>query len=373
MRFSERLKQYQSRRLPMDQWAFCQAPNVSLNFAQDGKATACCYNRSFVLGTYPKNTLAEIWNGRKAAELRKAMEESDLSKGCRICEEQFESGNYDGMRARFFDGMYKEDSERAYKKPLWPRLMEFEISNTCNLQCLMCNGYFSSAIRTKREGLPQEKSPYDRRFVEQLRPFLMALKWAKFLGGEPFLISLFYDIWEELIRINPGINAVVTTNGTVLNDRVRDVLDRLNPFICVSLDSLQEKTFERIRRGASFRKVRSNVEAFIEYSHRTGRSMDILVCPMPQNWDEMPALTSFCNVNDLNVFFNTVLFPKECSLKDLPGWRLREVAEFLENAPIERGKTRRTEMNLRIYRGFVSQVTAWAESALVKDRGDLGL
>ena len=38
----------------------CHAPSASLNFEANGHATACCYNRRHVIGTYPEDTLEEM-------------------------------------------------------------------------------------------------------------------------------------------------------------------------------------------------------------------------------------------------------------------------------------------------------------------------
>lgn len=56
--------------------------------------------------------------------------------------------------------------------PDWPRQMEFSVSNTCNLQCVMCNGEWSSSIRSQREGLPPLPKVYDDAFFDGLRDFL---------------------------------------------------------------------------------------------------------------------------------------------------------------------------------------------------------
>jgi MoaA/NifB/PqqE/SkfB family radical SAM enzyme len=80
----------------------------------------------------------------------------------------------------------------------YPRVMEFELSNECNLECVMCNGYFSSSIRKNREKLPASVSPYNDQFVDELDQFIPHLTDAKFLGGEPFMIDIYLKIWERI-------------------------------------------------------------------------------------------------------------------------------------------------------------------------------
>jgi MoaA/NifB/PqqE/SkfB family radical SAM enzyme len=78
-----------------------------------------------------------------------------------------------------------------------PKVMEFELSNECNLECVMCNGSFSSSIRKNREKLPPIISPYNDDFVNELDAFIPHLTDAKFLGGEPFMIEIYLKIGNE--------------------------------------------------------------------------------------------------------------------------------------------------------------------------------
>ena len=214
--------------------------DVSLNFEQNGNATACCFNRQFILGTYPMNSISDIWAGARAQELRRSLANSELMGGCRLCKQQIEARNFSGLHARYYDRPYGTGLQDG--GALVPRMMEFELSNACNLECVMCNGFFSSSIRKNRERLEPKRSPYDDDFVEQLRPFLPALREAKFLGGEPFLNPLYFKIWDLILEVNPSIDTSITTNGSILNPKVKDVVRRLEPCIAISCESLNPKT-----------------------------------------------------------------------------------------------------------------------------------
>jgi sulfatase maturation enzyme AslB (radical SAM superfamily) len=61
---------------------------------------------------------------------------------------------------------------------------------------------------------------------------------------KPLPFDLYYDLWEMLIQENPRCKIVIQTNGTYLNERIRDVLSRGNFQIGVSLDSLEKQKFE---------------------------------------------------------------------------------------------------------------------------------
>ena len=309
----------------------CHAPFVSLNFEQSGRVTACCYNRDFVLGTYPKQSVAEIWTGGMAQILREAFLEDKHAPGCDLCFHQLESRNYGGVLMRNFDSYARDKNYRPEIDVSAPRVLEFEISNTCNLECVMCGGKWSSSIRANREKLPPIQSPYDKAFVEQIDAFLPSIVAARFLGGEPLLIKRYYEIWERLRDCNPKAELTITTNGTVIPPRARELLEELKFNFAVSLDATDPATFEAIRKNARFDEVMANLDYFLDYTRRRGTWLSITACPMTYNWRTLPGLVKFCEERRIGLYFNTVFRPPEASLGALPTEKLREVIDYLED------------------------------------------
>ena len=337
----------------------CHAPFSSINFEQRGNANACCYNRTYILGAYPEQSIEEIWFGKKANKLRKFLAEGDLSHGCQICQKQLESRNFQAVRARHFDqyDVASNNFQSRSKTPM-PQCFEFELENTCNLECTMCNGYFSSLIRKNREKLPPIISAYDDAFVDQLVPFLPYLKDAKFLGGEPFLIPVYYKIWEKIAEHNPDIMVHITTNGTVLNQRVKSILNRLNCGIVMSIDSIEKNTYEKIRVNGRFEKVMENFQYFLDYTRKNNTWLTLAVCPITTNWEEMPDLVKFCNERDINIFFNTVFQPVELSLRSKSKEELLAIIERYKQQNLP-ANTLFEHNNRNCFNDFANQLQEW--------------
>jgi MoaA/NifB/PqqE/SkfB family radical SAM enzyme len=364
------VRDYNSIRAPGDRGAVCHAPFVSLNFEQNGNVTACCYNRKFVLGRYPDHSVAEIWEGAPIRELRAALERADFTKGCQLCLEQLESRNFSGMRSRFFDGLRDPAGPAA---ALRPRIVEFELSNACNLECIMCSGYFSSSIRRNRERLPPMPNAYDDAFVEQIRPYLTELAWAKFLGGEPFLNPLYFKIWDAIAASGSAVKTVITTNATILSPKIKRLLDRLKPYLVLSIDSLDRANYERIRKNASYDGMRANLDYFIDYARRQARTVDIVVCPIRDNWRDMPDLFRFAQDRTIQIGINTVNWPVEVSLRSLTRPELSEiVAQLAQANPFgsEPDAARATPWeravfgnNRAAYLSLINQIAAWRDAA----------
>ena len=357
-------RSYNSTRRVFNRNKICHAPSVSINFDQSGMASACCYNREHVLGQYPENSLIEMWQGEKAQQLREFIDEGDLSHGCQLCHKEIVGGNFFGVRARHFDKYPSRPINVINRlvgrsdELLMPQCMEFELSNLCNLECTMCNGHFSSLIRQNREGLPKLENPYDDEFVEQLRPFLPHLQDAKFLGGEPFLVPIYYKIWDRIAEYNPKIKVHITTNGTVFNNKVKGVLEKLRCGVIMSIDSIEKDTYESIRINANYERVMENVQHFRKYARSIGSWFSFAICPMTNNWQEIPNLIRYCNENKTFVCFNTVYNPKELSLESFSSMELREVIHFYEKQTFT-GFGFLYRLNKKVFQGLINQLKDW--------------
>jgi MoaA/NifB/PqqE/SkfB family radical SAM enzyme len=325
---------YNERRPLGPQEKLCYAPFKNMYFGHSGKVIACCYNRNHVFGIYPEKSIKEIWFGSAAEQLREYISHNDLTLGCAGCQEQIVAGNIDATKAKQYD-------ELPLNTNLYPSVLEFELSNVCNLECTMCSGDFSSLIRKNKENRPPLPNPYDDAFVEQLREFIPHLTEVKFYGGEPFLIDIYYQIWDLIIELKPSIRVSVQTNATILNNRVKTILDKTNFHINISFDSIVKENYEAIRVNANYDRVMENIQYFRAYTKQKGTFFGISTCAMRQNWQELPDMIRFCNDMDCPAYFHTIFFPEDHALYNLPKDILETILahylkqSFPENNPVQ--------------------------------------
>lgn len=338
----------------------CYLPFNSVHFCSGGRALACCYNQKVVLGVYPKQSVREIWFGEAGKRLREHMEHNDLSMGCQHCEYFLVTRAFTGLKAPVFD------KYSHYREGQYPKVMEFDLTNTCNLECIMCNGSISSAIRRNRDKLPPLPNPYDAEFLRQLEEFIPHLKEAKFFGGEPFLIDIYYDIWERIAALNPEIELFVMTNGTILTDRVRSALEKGRFRLGVSIDGATKETYERIRPGARYEQVMKNLEYFNEYVRRRTWSLVISTTLMRVNWEEVPGMIEFCNRIGATIYLSYLKKPEHLALWNLEPYQLEEIHHRLAAVVLpERSEIERA--NKRCYQDFLHQLCYWKET---RERGE---
>ncbi|NUQ25606.1 MAG: radical SAM protein [Saprospiraceae bacterium] len=427
---AEHLKQYNDARPINAQRKLCHAPHQNLYFGRDGKVSACCYNRTQILGRYPDQLPLEMWKGDNAMRLREEMTDTHMPGGCSYCANQLEAGNIAGLHAKLYDkyadapleslvnkfkqiqtgkrenrnlkqnfklerdvlirktiewirgtgkgipigriakqefkkyitSWWKSPATRAEKTVNYPRCLEFELSNTCNLECAMCFGEFSSSIRKNRENLPPLEEHYDTAFVASMELFLENAWETKFYGGEPFLIPIYYELWETMIRRNPHALVNITTNGTVYNNKVQRILEKLNVVLIVSIDSFEKETYEQIRVNANYERVMENFEAFVRIMRAKGRSLTLATCPMTLNWREIPSILARCNKEDFPLYFNTLWFPLELSLRHLSSTELQEIISYYKSIELTDTTFAQRENNA-MFVSLINQLEHWRDLA----------
>jgi MoaA/NifB/PqqE/SkfB family radical SAM enzyme len=332
----------------------CLAPWTSISFNIDGYATVCCLNRKTTIKV-ENNSIDDIWKSEAFKQLRENVSNKNLGHDCSICNDQIHAGNFTGVKAASYDNYFPYNPER-------PLFMEFCLENTCNLACGMCNSLLSSSIR-KNEHLPPLKKHYGEKFVNELEAYIPYLKEAVFSGGEPFLIPIYYKIWEKMLAINPNITIGVVTNGSTLNEKIKSLLERGRFKINISTDSVHKETYEAIRRNASFDTLMSNFEWFKDYGNRKNLPVNLPVCPLTLNWDKIPEIVRFANKNDVSVNFVYVDRPFSMALP-------YRKPEYLENIITQYNLEKFDEVsphsknNIRRFQGLIDDIGKWRENSM---------
>ena len=290
---------------------FCYVPFSSMTLCVDGKVYACSYNRKALLGTVPEMTLKEIWFGKTAKTLRNHHLNNDLSFGCQHCKFFFDKRKFTDLKPHEFD-QYATTSPHAF-----PRVLEFELSNICNLECQMCSGYNSSMIRKNRDKLPALKNKYDGLFLEELKEFIPYLKEAKFYGGEPFMIPLHYKIWDLMMEMNPAIEYFVITNGTHWNDRIEQVLRKGRFNIAVSIDSLDPDRLKKIRKNVDVDLLFSNINKLNAICKEKRAGFTLSFTMQQENRYDLPKMIEYCNELDAQIFISYLENPIKFAISQL--------------------------------------------------------
>jgi len=348
------LRKYGGLRKSGDQTHLCNAPVTNLYFRTDGLAVPCWLQIGDARTNRwsPETSISDIWSSAYLENLRSDLADGRMGGMCWLCKNSIDEGTRPLALA------YEDvEPNPGYR---WPSMIELELSNQCNLECVMCQGTLSHLIRKNRERLPPLPQVYDEVFVEQLREFIPHLTELRFNGGEPLVQQLVFDICEIVYEINPELRITIATNGNVLNDRVKSHFQRGNFHVNISIDSLRPGRYEAIRPRSDHAKLMENFFWFREYCDSQDRILSVQVNPMRHNWDEMAEIMDWALRNDTRCWYNVVRYPLHSSLWNLPAAELAEIhqawcaVEFAHDP-----RTTRVEV-------FENNMTAW--NHLVNDQ-----
>jgi len=297
----------------------CVAPYNNMYFTTQGRVAPCWLLVGFVDNWGPNRSIKDIWFGEKFTEYRNSLKNREFNSECRVCKQKIEADTW--PLALAYDGFSVKE---------YPTLLELELSNQCNLECVMCEGRLSSGIRKNRDKLPPLPMIYDDSFVEQLKEFIPHLEELRFNGGEPFAQKIVYDICMVVAELNPSLRINMATNGTVYNKQVKDILEKCNIHLNISIDSLEKENYEAIRINGDFDVLMENFQIFKNYCHTNNRGLSVMVNPMNNNWWEMPNFVKFTIENKVNLWYNTIHHPAHLSIWKLPSSELDIILQKLK-------------------------------------------
>ncbi|MHA1147585.1 MAG: SPASM domain-containing protein [Promethearchaeota archaeon] len=146
---------------------------------------------------------------------------------------------------------FEVDTENNNRNLSYPRKMLLELTNNCNLNCVMCgigkNGYN-----------PQRDLSID--LLHSLSEnVLINSELIRLNGlGESTIMPNFLEYLDVLSELQAQLEIV--TNLTVTNNRIWDKLLENNTNFLISCDSSSSQLFESIRRGANFTSFKKNLK-----------------------------------------------------------------------------------------------------------------
>ena len=313
--------------------AVCYAPFLSMDFDATGGIHICNHSHTPIAQMSEGASVIEIWRGEMYRRYRAEMKEYILDEAnCGHCVRQCVAESKGHVFAvEQFDRWANDDVA-----PPYPKRLIFRLNNTCNLACVMCDGWTSSRIRNERDKLPPTPSMYGERFFQEMEEILPHVDHIEFYGGEPFLVKEHVRIFEILRKIRATCTIYVNTNGVSLHAKAKQCLEELNfKTIAVSMDAVHDELHRKIRYGLRSDLFYKNMDYFLDLRTRKGVEVMLNVTEHRKNWFELPEVFRFAEAKRLYLHINTCIHPHNVTLYTLPSEQLKYVLTFLEK---ERGE-----------------------------------
>lgn len=288
----------------------CKLLESQVYIATTGEYRFCCTsvepsNKETVWTHSP----IEWLNSEKVKKAREQFSNGQWPDACSRCRLEEEAG----LKSRRLD--------RQFYGPGITHL-DLRFGNSCNLKCISCYSGSSSSLNEEsiemQENsviplhtiLPQSVSNwYDEKFFSYFEN--MPLKEVALAGGEPMMIK---HLPEFLERLDSSVTIRFTTNVTIYNPKIVNILKKFKKVIMsMSIDAVG-KRIEYIRYGSKWSEVETNALRYAEFC-----KVDATPCISVLNALYYDELREWCDRQQIKLYQeNLLLNPAWLHLKNAP-------------------------------------------------------
>jgi len=167
-----------------------------------------------------------------------------------------------------------------------PQRLVLELTNTCNLSCVMCG----------RQEKAFQPTFFDMAWLEKLAPILDRVTEVTLFGwGEPTVHPKFREVLEYLDCF--PVKKYFVTNGMLLHT-YSDIIVKTVDVLAVSLDGATQATNDRIRRGADFNKIVENLRSLVAKRNASAQKrpyINFVMTLMRDNLHELPQMVELAH------------------------------------------------------------------------------
>lgn len=175
----------------------------------------------------------------------------------------------------------------------YPIKLFLEISQKCNLKCIMCD----------HENYSSEQKDFSIELFDKIKPLLHKAEEVNFfMVGEPTLSEYLLGFLEDTKAYS--FVPKIFTNGTILNEKILNTFDERGMFLNISIEAATPKIYELIR-GASWDHFERNVKKYANrYKHRKNDRFHI-------------RFSSSVAIDHISEVVNIVEFARKMGIRDI--------------------------------------------------------
>ena len=266
----------------------CGAFDSGLTIHPDGKVSPCCQFEKAYFKDLQDINLDAPWEDLKDG------------KGCNAC--------------KHHGPTYKDTFDKFKNNQYAIRHLDVRNSNLCNLECTICNSYYSSKWADRLN---------EQKFVStDFNVNLDSVEYIYFAGGEPLLNS---KHWEILDSIHNPSNVTLLYNSNLSS--VKDIEKYWPKFknvnVNASMDAVGELG-EYLRYGTDWDRWEENLNFASQYAQLTLNPtisvLNIFHLQEIEAWSKYP------------VVYNILTDPQHLCVSVLPN-KLKETIKYIPNDP----------------------------------------
>jgi radical SAM protein with 4Fe4S-binding SPASM domain len=136
-----------------------------------------------------------------------------------------------------------------------PKSMWLQITSRCNQTCEYC---YMNASRESHDHLSLEQIEHIFKVAQR-----MGVKTMLISGGEPSIVKFLPEILKSA-RLDHGFKTALVTNGSGCTEKLARLLQELDVHVQVSMDTLDEEAYTRVRGLPILPLIKRNVVQMLE-------------------------------------------------------------------------------------------------------------
>lgn len=324
-----------------DKW-YCSLPWTGFSNDPDGKVRPCCLYKDYIrdesgeLMYVQTHTMEEIFHSDFMKDLRQQFRDGKKPAGCRTCIVDEKNGHRSKREIyeRFKDGT-TEHLVDFEGEPGIPSEFQMIISNACNLKCRSCTPSHSNLWQAEHKqvwghtayDMPHGQSgSRDGLLWKNRHEWYKTIKNLEIVGGEPFYIGQWNEIWDEMIDlgVSKNIRISMSSNAVIYAaDRLESIAENFDHVgLGLSIDGMGA-VYDYLRHPGRWTEVSENVRRYSEWrSSRQIANLDISISHTI-SWVNVWWLPEFRkwldeNTQGFKFWYNLVHSPDHMALWALP-------------------------------------------------------
>lgn len=182
-----------------------------------------------------------------------------------------------------------------------PRRLVLELTNACNLNCVMCG----------RNAANFKPTFFDMENFYSLEPLMDTIEEVTLMGwGEPTIHPHFNEMLEIINR--HAARKYFCSNGMNLQKIKNAIFDYNVDVFAISLDGATDETNSRIRRGSNINQIKADLQDIVKIKKERGLKypwINFVFCAMRSNIRELPDLVRLAaeiGIEEVKVVYLTV-------------------------------------------------------------------
>lgn len=219
----------------------------------------------------------------------------------------------------------QEIDDEAVILKSYPRRLVLELTNACNLNCVMCG----------RNAADFKPTVFDMDVFHSLEPIMNDIEEVTLMGwGEPTIHPNFIEMLQTIDKYSA--RKYFCTNGMNLKKIKNAIFDYHVDVFAVSVDGAKAETNDRIRRGSKIDQIIADLKDIERMKRERGLEypwVNFVFCAMRQNLHELPDLVRVAadaGIDEVKVVYLTA-FSEDMADQVLWGCE-NEVREVFEEA-----------------------------------------